>query len=64
MLQNIMNMCGVSRDEAKKLLLEEIKMARENFAADGDLLRAVEDVLSDLGIDADYEMQIAEMICA
>lgn len=59
-----MNMCGVSKEEAKQLLREEIEMARENFAADGNLYQAVEDVLSGLGLEADYEIQIAQMICA
>lgn len=62
-LQNIANMCGCDIEEAQKLLDSEIKLAKENMECGDDLSVVVEEVLSALGIEADYEIEVAQMIC-
>jgi hypothetical protein len=62
LLINISNMCSCSVAEAEQYLKSEIKNGKENLAAGDDLFTVVSEICSGLGIEADYEMQIAEML--
>lgn len=62
LLLNISNMCNCSVAEAEQYLKSEIENGKENLAAGDDLFTVVEEVRSALGIEADYEIQIAEML--
>lgn len=55
----VMASCGLSEKDATNEILCSLKMARENFACDGNLETAVNDVLSDLGLDMDYAEWVA-----
>ena len=66
-ISNIINNCGLSKEEAQQEYESAIESAAENYVYDVAhgtsgfvaLSDAVESVLSDLGVDADYEMSVA-----
>lgn len=59
----VMMTCGLPAKDAEREIRASLRDARENFAADGNLELAVNDVLSSLGLDMDYEEWVACRIC-
>jgi hypothetical protein len=68
---NVMNSCGLSEKDAKEEYEAAIANAADNYACDtivngrsgfSALSDAVDEVLSDLGIECDYEVSVAEAI--
>ncbi len=68
---NVMNSCGLSEKDAKEEYEAAIANAADNYACDtivngrsefSALSNAVDEVLSDLGIECDYEVSVAEAI--
>lgn len=67
-ISNVMNSCGLSKEEAKEKYEAAIANAADNYACDtiingrsdfSALSNAVDEVCEDLGIERDYEMSIA-----
>lgn len=70
-ISNVMNSCGLSEKDAKEEYEAAIANAADNYACDtivngrsgfSALSDAVDEVLSDLGIECDYEVSVAEAI--
>lgn len=68
---NVMNSCGLSEEDAKREYEAAIANAADNYACDtiingrsgfSALSNAVDEVLSDLGIECDYEVSVAEAV--
>ena len=59
----IMTTCGLPAKDAERELRASLRDARENFAVDGNLEMAVNDVLCGLGLDMDYADWVACRIC-
>lgn len=68
---NVMNSCGLSEEDAKREYEAAIANAADNYACDtiingrsgfSALSNAVDEVLSDLGIECDYEVSVSEAI--
>lgn len=70
-ISNVMNSCGLSEEDAKREYEAAIANAADNYACDtivngrsgfSALSNAVDEVLSDLGIECDYEVSVAEAV--
>lgn len=64
MWESVMRSCSCTKEDAVECIDGAVYNAAENMACGDSLYRVTQEALEELGLDADWEIQMAELITA